>query len=83
MIVKALGKMHGGKAASPTGTLFEQIWAASKNGIAFIHELTNSVLVDVFPEDWDKSILLSLFKDRGDALDRNSYRGLKLTEVIA
>ena len=76
--------MHGGKAASPTGNVIEQIWAAGKNGIAFIRELTNSVLVDnVFPEDWAKSIILNMYKVTGDDLDRNSYRGLKLIQKVS
>ena len=30
--------------------------------------------------DWEQSFIVCLYKDKGDALDRGNYRGLKLTE---
>ena len=34
------------------------------------------------PADWSDSIIVSLFKGKGDTLDRNNYRGLKLTDHV-
>ena len=36
----------------------------------------------VIPADWEQSIILSLFKGKGEALDRGNYRGLKLTDQV-
>ena len=32
------------------------------------------------PNDWEQSFIVSLYKGKGDALDRGNYQGLKLTE---
>ena len=32
------------------------------------------------PEDREESLILSLYKGKGEALDRGNYRGLKLTD---
>ena len=34
------------------------------------------------PADWSASIIVSLFKGKGDALDLNNYSGLKLTDHV-
>ena len=34
------------------------------------------------PVDQSDSIIVKLFKGKGDALDRNNYRGLKLTDHV-
>ena len=34
------------------------------------------------PEDWEMSLILNLYKGKGDALDTGNYRGLKLTEHV-
>ena len=34
------------------------------------------------PEDWSGSIIVSLFKGKGDALDGSIYHGLKLTDHV-
>ena len=34
----------------------------------------------VNPKDWEESYFINLYKSNGDALDRGSYRSLKLTD---
>ena len=34
------------------------------------------------PSEWDDSFIISLFKGKGEALDRANYQGLKLTEHV-
>ena len=34
----------------------------------------------MIPKDWEESIILSLYKGKGEALDRGNYRELKLTD---
>ena len=48
-----------------------------------IANLTSSIIRDdVRPSEWNDSIIISLYKVKGEALDRGNYRGLKLTEHI-
>ena len=34
------------------------------------------------PNDWKKSLILNLYKGKGEALDRGKYRRLKLTDQV-
>ena len=34
------------------------------------------------PSDWEKSIIINLFKGKGDAVERGNFRGLKLLEHL-
>ena len=44
-------------------------------------DLFNSILNEYkIPEDWNMSVLLNCFKNKGEATDRRSYRSLKLFE---
>ena len=44
-----------------------------------IADLINSIIWDnTMPFEWNDSILISLFKGKGEALDRGNYYGLKL-----
>ena len=81
LIRKALGKMGLGKAAGPSGIVAEMLKAAGEDGVELARELVEAVLCSgVIPAEWEESIVLSLFKGKGEALDRGNYRGLKLTD---
>ena len=48
-----------------------------------IADLTNSIIRDnTMPSEWKNSIIISLYKGKGEALDRGNYQGLNLTEHI-
>ena len=48
-----------------------------------IADLTNSIIHhNTMPSEWNDSIIISLYKGKGEASDRGNYRGLKLTEHI-
>ena len=48
-----------------------------------IADLMNAIIREgKVPVDWSDSIIVSLFKGKGDALDWNNYRGLKLTDNV-
>ena len=52
-------------------------------GIVFLRELITSVMINgKIPEDWEMSFILSLYKGKGVALDRVSYKGVILTEHV-
>ena len=77
----AMGKMKKGKATGLTGIVTEMFQLLGKEGIKWMTELLNKVLEDeVIPEDWQKSILVPIYKQKGDILECNNYRGIKLME---
>ena len=48
-----------------------------------IADLMNAIIrVGMVPADWSGSIIVSLFKEKGDALDQNNCRGQKLTDHV-
>ena len=52
-----------------------------EQGFDLITDLFNTIIEEnKVPEDWDKSIILNLYKGKGDATARGNYRGLKLLE---
>ena len=62
---------------------FVELWlkAAGEEGIELTRDLVEEVFsTGVIPKDWEESIILSLYKGKGEALDRGNYRGLKLTD---
>ena len=81
MILDALGKMKQGKAAGPSGITAEMLKATGPDGVEMLRHLGQHIFNgDAIPSDWEESIILNLYKGKGDALDRGNYRGLKLTE---
>ena len=70
-----------GKTAGPSGIVVEMIKAAGDTGATMIRDLATAIIRDgKVPTDWEESFIVCLYKDKGDALDRGNYRGLKLTE---
>ena len=82
-IQAALGKMKAGKAAGPSGITAEMLKASGPEGVELIRQLGELVFGgDPVPKEWEESIILNLYKGKGDALDRGNYRGLKLTDQV-
>ena len=74
-------KMKSGKAAGPSGIVVEIIKAAGDTGATMIRDLATAIIRDgKVPNDWEQSFIVCLYKGKGDALDRDNHRGLKLTE---
>ena len=83
MVLKALKKMKVGKAAGPSGIVVERLKASPNLCCKVIAELANAIVrEEKMPTEWKESIILSLYKGKGDALNRGNYRGLKLTEQV-
>ena len=71
------------KVAGPSGIIIDMLKAAGNDGIVFLRELKTSVMINgKIPEDWEMSFILSLYKGKGDALDRGNYRRVILTEHV-
>ena len=81
-IMDALAKIHDWKAACFSGVVAEMLKCAGNQGFDLITDLFNIIIKEnKVPDDWDKSIILNLFKGKGDdATARGNYRGLKLLE---
>ena len=48
-----------------------------------IRDLAAAIIRDgKVPSDWEQSFIACLYKGKGDALDRDNYHGLKLTEQL-
>ena len=52
-------------------------------GTSMIRDLAAAIIRDgTVPYDWEQSLIVCLYKGKGDALERGNYRSLKLTEQI-
>ena len=71
--------MKNGKAAEPSRVLAEMLKAAPDICSKIIADFTRYGKV---LSDWSDSILVSLFKGKGNVLDQNNYCGLALSRTI-
>ena len=79
-VVKALGKMKAGNAAAPSEVSVEMIAASGEIGVVVV-ELCQSVLDGRgMPDEWALSVVVPIFKGKGDAMSCGAYRGVKLLE---
>ena len=82
-VMKSLRRMKNGKATGPSGVVAEIMEAAPDICCKIIADLMNAVIREgKVPADWNDSISVSLFKGKGDVLDRSNYSGLKLTDHV-
>src|SRR5918995_5436827 len=72
--------MKVGKAAGPSGVASEMLKAAGEDGIMWMVDLFNQIILEKIPDDWKKSWMVTVFKGKGDAMDCGSYRGIKLLD---
>ena len=81
-ILKALRMMKKGKAAGPTGIVSEMFTAEEDCSVEWLTSLCNLIVAQVrIPDDWkSSSILLPVFKGKGDPMECGSYRVIKLLE---
>ena len=76
-----LKKMKRHKAPGLSGLVAEIIQAAGDTGTQWILDLCNGIVKEgCIPEDWKSSVVLPIYKGRGDPLECGSYRGIKLLE---
>ena len=79
----AIKKMKCRKIAEPFGIVAEMLKASGSVGSEALAHLMKSVIAEgVVPADWRDSIIVNLYKGKGDALDRGNYRGFKLTDHV-
>ena len=75
----ALKKMKKGKARGPDDIPVEVWLILGDVGIGFLTKLMNSLLKgERMPDEWRKSVLIPIYKDKGDSKECGNYRGIKL-----
>ena len=83
MVKKAISQMKAGKSPGLLGIVVEMIRAAVDMGASMIRDLAVAIIRDgKVPSDWEQIFIVCLYKGKGDALERDNYRGLKLTKQV-
>ena len=73
--------MAHGKAASQSGVVSEMLEASGKVRVDRLPDLCNSMIQErKIPEDWQRSVLVSVNKGKGHPLEYGSYSVIKLLE---
>ena len=80
-VIKAMNKMKLGKAAGPSEVNMDMIMASGKFGVGVLKKLCQRVLNGKgMPEERKTSVVVPIFKGKGDVMDCGAYRGVKLLE---
>ncbi|KAK3510097.1 hypothetical protein QTP70_026828 [Hemibagrus guttatus] len=78
-IRKALKRMKSGKAVGPDDIPVEVWKCLGEAAVEFLTSLFNRVLEsEEMPEEWRRSVLVPIFKNKGDVQSCSNYRGIKL-----
>ena len=73
--------MKIGKASGPSGVALEMFKAGRDKCLKSLTNIFNDILFkNKLPEEWMLSSLVPIFKGKGDPLNPNSYKGIKLLE---
>jgi len=76
-----LKKMKRHKARGLSGLTAEMIQATGDTGTQWLLDLCNGIAKEgCIPEDWKSSVVLPVYKGKGDPMECGSYRGIKLLE---
>ena len=77
----AINSLQIGKAAGKTGIQAELLKAMGKIGISWLTDIINEIRkCGNMPQDWKKGVIIPIYKGKGDILDCNAYRPIKLLE---
>ncbi|KAK3558100.1 hypothetical protein QTP86_009459 [Hemibagrus guttatus] len=78
-VKKALKRMKTGKAVGPDDIPVEVWKCLGEAAVEFLTSLFNRVLEsERMPEEWRRSVLVPIFKNKGDVQSCSNYRGIKL-----
>ncbi|KAK3530194.1 hypothetical protein QTP86_018067 [Hemibagrus guttatus] len=76
---KALKRMKSGKAVGPDDIPVEVWKCLGEAAVEFLTSLFNRVLEsEKMPEGWRRSVLVSIFKNKGDLQSCSNYNGIQL-----
>ena len=80
-IVEAIQSMKSGKATGPSEVSVKMIVTSGEIGVKVMMELCQRVLDGRgMPDEWKTSVIVPIFKGKGDVMSCGSYRGVKLQE---
>lgn len=80
---RAINSMKVGKAAGVSGLTAEMLKASGDIGVSLVTNLLNAILYECrVPDDWLRSVIINVYKGKGDALERGNYRGIKLLDQV-
>ena len=69
------------KAPGLSGLVAEMIKATGDTGTQQLLDLCNGVVKEgCIPEDWKSSVVLPIYRGKGESMECGSYRGIKLSE---
>ena len=78
-VKEALKRMKGGKATGPDGIPIEVWRCLGDIAIVWLTKLFNRIFrSNKMPEEWRRSILVPIYKNKGDIQSCTNYRGIKL-----
>ena len=76
---RALKRMKSGKAVGPDDIPVEVWKCLGEVAVEFLTSLFNKILEsERMPEEWRRSVLVPIFKNKGDVQSCGNYRGIKL-----
>ena len=80
-VAEAIQKMKPGKAAGSSEINTELIKSSGNVGITVMTELCQRILDGKgMPAEWKTSVVVPIFKGKGDVMNCGAYRGVKLLE---
>ena len=80
-VKEAIGNTKSGKAAGCSGLGVDLIKHLGESGVDMMHEILKRVWEEEkMPEEWEKSEIVPIYKQKGDPLDCGNFRGIKLLE---
>jgi hypothetical protein len=78
-VKNVLKRMKGGKAMGPDGIPIEVWMTLGDVVIVWLTKLFNIIFQsNKMPDEWRQSILVPIFKNKGDVQSCTNYRGIKL-----
>ena len=80
-VKRALSKMKNCKAPGPSEFQIEMIKVLGAEGEEWMKDLLRAIWEEEeMPRDWEESLMIYIFKQKGDIMECGNHRGIKLTE---
>ena len=70
--------MGRNNACGPDGLPIEAIMVVAEMKPELLTYILQQIMADGIPDSWKKSKFIPIFKNKGDILECNNYRGIKL-----
>ena len=82
-VAEAMRRTKKGKAAGPDEIPIEAFKELGTIGVSVLTKLFNAILKEEeMPDAWRQSVLVPIFKGKGDVQQCNNYRGIKLMSHV-